>query len=1176
MAKLSRYVTYIMAALILGSLLSPLVTTTHAQTYAGIFHVYVNGKYINASTGYVPASPGDAIKVTGVSYRGDYPLQLKISYSGEDYVVLSIYPKSDGSFTATFTLPEMPRVAPDQYTLTIQPVGYLDEYLYWDTYPGENFAPVDIRPKIMLEQTTLTNFDNLTIIGVGFSANATVTIKLYQGTTTASPVLNTTETLTNSKGSFTITIGSPNLGISDNKWSKPGPEVFYIGGEHLVQVINAPPDNYTINSSFVVIPGMIYIYYDPITNTIEYLKSLTLPRKVTSDVKDPYIEFIVTGLKPNSVYSFEFQHYLLADLRLPIGVWEYFYTTVNESGNLVTYKNALVNYYFYASVNGTVWLHWEPWLLNGNYINGSVYYPNYPKGEYFPIGMPFTSDNETNIKNGRPVDRLLIDNETVDLHPLPAAELFKSTIVTSPITGLTYKLNFTIPAGTYSLLIYEYNYNETTGYVKPVSDNPVQSINKTLSYNPIIEVRPAVVPAGGNADIILYSFIPSTEVLPEVEGKLKILIDNKIYASYGGTIYDGSFTIDISKVTPTNAISGTVVLPMKVDQSLLRGGHEVKATEYVAELGSTIYNITAITNFIVGSGYVVEVPKPARADISNSVIPTKPTKDYVFYDKYTGVVYGKIYSVDVGCNETGYGSCGSIVHSYEETINSSIFIVRIYGVGTDEEVKVYINRFYKLFNETKDLAVSYRTYFNDYNPGGSKMLIWKGVPGSPETYSPSLGYCGAYSVSYDPINHELVIQLPVIALPQGTYQITVETSKQGAIQPVTKDANTELTVLPKLFIKPTVVVGPALLYVEAWGFPAAESIEFIAPLVNGSDAMAGVNLHIRLLTTWTVDENGTLLSLGFGDIKVIPGLYLPALEPGAYDITLLYRILSLDKYNLTAPTTVYVVNNITKLVSSEFINQKVEEIMTTLTNDLGSKIDNLQTVVQTNFNSINNKLDQISAQISNINVTVDLGPIMTSLNDIQTALGTMQLDISTIRNKIDTVPANILAAIYSVGSKVDSLSASISGLSDSISNVGAKVDSLSSSISALSNDVAQVKSLAADIPNIASKVDSIESAVNAINSKVDNIAGDVVNSLSGLLNQIKSSADAAKSSADSALNAINTKATELSSAIDSLKTDLGSKVDTTQTAVYLAIIFALLAFIGSIVTLLMFKKASAA
>jgi DNA repair ATPase RecN len=455
--------------------------------------------------------------------------------------------------------------------------------------------------------------------------------------------------------------------------------------------------------------------------------------------------------------------------------------------------------------------------------------------------------------------------------------------------------------------------------------------------------------------------------------------------------------------------------------------------------------------------------------------------------------------------------------------------------------------------------VSYWWYFNTAHPGATKMLLWRGTVNSDGTVSGT----PALSATYE--NNVLNVTLATIPLPQGFYTISVESSVQGGLDPV---GNTYLSVVPKLYIEPVVVVGPAMLKVEGYGFPAAEALEFIAPILNGSDAIAGVNLHMRMLSTWTIDANGTLTSIGFGNVNIEPGIYLPVLEPGAYNVQLVYRITSTGSYSVTAPTTVYVINNVSKIVSSDYIDQKFQTVNQHLTD--------IEEQLASGFLDVALALGQIQEQISHINVSVDLGPIMTELSNIETAIGTVQLDVTTIRNKVETVPANILSAIYGVDSKVDSLSSAVSSLSDSVSNVGSKVDSLATSVSSIGSDVSQIKSLVADVPNIASKISGIEGAVSQIVQALDNLPSSVADSLAGLLNQIKSSADAAKSSADAAKSEIDAKATELSSSLDQIKTDLGSKVDTTQTAVYLAVIFALLAFITAIVAVLMIRKSSAA
>ncbi len=1108
----------VIAFMLLALQLAVPIATQAQTTIVGSFQIYVNGNLVPSSAGLVAVTPGDAVTITGVSYKGTYPLELKIEGPSGVVYSQSIYPRTDGSFATTFTVPEIPRLAPPTYyVLTIKPVGITDEYLQWED-SGIYEVNVEVKPKISVTPVTITNFDQLTITGVGFGASATVTIYFYAGADEASGIAWHTTATTNADGSFTKVVGTSDLGIADTD-SDGEPDLFLAGGTHLLRAEN--PDGENATATFDIVPGALYVYYDPITGEPSFSRTLTLPEEAVSDITDPYIEIIVAGLEPGAVYSLEFTHDQYTDIQIPLAWWGYFITEKvdPDTNETYTYLNATTCKLFRASSNGDLWIRWEPYYYDGN-LNGTVSIPEALSH------VPATATDF--IHHGSPVWRTY-RGATIDLYPLDPGNLTKTVTVVDGI-----KLNFTVPGGTYTLHVYKYDYNDTSGEATLAGE--AATFDSSLSYNALIQVTPRTAVSGGSLYVILYSYVPGTTSPIEA----KVFIDR---------VYFTSFYLDMTNNVPTGNYSGTFYFSIDLPMSMPNGGHEIKVTEEVTPQ----LVLEALDNFVVGSGYEVIVPEPALPEDEISVAPPPP--ETAQYDPDSGAVYSDLYSKTLGCSCTGAGSCDTTVTASPMTITSSYYKVMVYGVRRGETISIYVERFYSLYSTTKDLGVSYWWYFNTAHPGATRMLLWKGTINSDGTVSGT----HAISATYD--NNILTIELAVIPLPQGEYKITVESDTQGGLEPV---GNTNLSVVPKLYIEPVVVVGPAMLKVEGYGFPAAEAIEFIAPILNGSDAIAGVNLHMRLLATWTIDANGTLTSIGFGNVNIEPGIYLPVLEPGAYDVQLVYRITSTGDYSITAPTTVFVVNNVTKIISSDYLDQKINELSTQLSN------------IQTSITGINTKLNQISDQISNINVTVDLGPIMTSLSDIQTAIGSMQLDISTIRNKVETVPANILAAIYSVGSKVDSLSNTIGGITDAISSVGSKVDSLSSSLSTISSDLTQVKSLVADVPNIASKVNSIEGTVNAINSKVNNIAGDVVSSLSGLLNQIKDSTDAAKSSADAAKNEIDAKATELSSAIDTLKTDLGSKVDTTQTAVYLAVIFALLAFIGSIVTLLMFKKASAA
>lgn len=1091
---------------------------TQAQTIVGSFKIYVNGNLVPSSTGLVTVTPGDAVTITGVSYKGTYPLELKIEGPSGVVYSQSIYPRTDGSFATTFTVPEIPRLAPPSYyVLTIKPVGITDEYIQWED-SGIYEVNVEVKPKISVMPATITNFQQLFLSGVGFGASATVTIYFYAGADESSSIVYTTTVTTNADGSFEKTIGTLKLGISDTDGDGT-PDLFLAGGAHLIRAEN--PDGENATATFNIVPGLLYVYYDPRTGVPSFQRSLTLPKKAVADVTDPYIEIIVAGLEPGEVYSLELTHDQYTDIRIPLAWWAYFEWTGSDNQ---TYLNATTCKLFRASNNGNIWLRWEPYYYAGG-LNGSVSVPDALST------VPATAADL--VYNGSVVARTYRGGNTLDLYPLDRSYLNKTLFELNDV-----KFNYTVPGGTYTLHVYSYYYNDTSGEAEWAGE--VATFESSLTYNALIQITDRSVVSGDILFVALFSYVPG--ITSPINAQ--IFIDRQLV---------GVVSLDTTWNVPTGNYSGTFLLEWELSMTIPHGGHEFKVTEEVTpELV-----LEAIDNFVVGSGYQVNIPEPALPEDPRSVTPPPP--EYAQYDPATGAVYSDLYSKTLGCSCTGTGSCDTTVTASPETITSSYYEVVVYGVSPGETISIYLERFYDLYNTTKDLGVSYWWYFNTAHPGATRMLLWQGSIGTDNTVTGT----PAISVSYE--NNVLTVRLATIPLPQGFYTITVESSVQGGLDPV---GNTYLSVVPKLYIEPVVVVGPAMLKVEGYGFPAAEALEFIAPILNGSDAIAGVNLHMRMLSTWTIDANGTLTSIGFGNVNIEPGIYLPVLEPGAYIVQLVYRITSTGSYAITAPTTVYVINNVTKIVSSDYIDQKFQAI--------DEHLADVESTLAAGLLDIAIALGNIDEKISNINVSVDLGPVMNELSDIRTTIGAMQLDVETIRNKMETVPANILSAIYSVDSKVDSLSGYVGSLYDIVGGVGDKVDALSSSISTLSNDVSQVKSLVADVPNIASKVNSIEGAVTQIVQGLDNLPASVADSLAGLLNQIKSSADAAKASADAAKNEIDAKAVELSSSIDALKTDLGSKVDTTQTAVYLAVIFALLAFIGSIVTLLMVRKASAA
>jgi hypothetical protein len=148
-----------------------------------------------------------------------------------------------------------------------------------------------------------------------------------------------------------------------------------------------------------------------------------------------------------------------------------------------------------------------------------------------------------------------------------------------------------------------------------------------------------------------------------------------------------------------------------------------------------------------------------------------------------------------------------------------------------------------------------------------------------------------------------------VTLPYGEYIVNITTVKPDntfetwfifpvapmgnyTIKVYSKPCNltTAFDVLPEIIYEPDEVIGPALINVEATGFIKPDIIPEtgkISILCNNTDALQGVNL--QAMFNWYIDGNGTLknmITIVSGRITEC-GLFLPALQPGTYNIALL-------------------------------------------------------------------------------------------------------------------------------------------------------------------------------------------------------------------------------------------------------------------------------------------------
>lgn len=255
--------------------------------------------------------------------------------------------------------------------------------------------------------------------------------------------------------------------------------------------------------------------------------------------------------------------------------------------------------------------------------------------------------------------------------------------------------------------------------------------------------------------------------------------------------------------------------------------------------------------------------------------------------------------------------------------------------------------------------------------------------------------------------------------PQGTYEVNaIDLNGKKTLHPA------RFTVIPEIIYKPAVVIGPAPIEVIATGLPANAKVTGLT--CNGTDALLGVNLQI--LNSWYTDENGTLRTIWADE----PGLLIPVLEPGTYEIGL--KIMT-----TTISNCLYVVNDLKSLTDIldqlelkldcitpiiERIDNNVVEIKTDIgiiKEDVKNIIENI-TIVKEGVVEVNTKVGKILGYVEDIGddvltIKTDVGDIKIDVGDIKTNLVkprdvTLGISISAVLSAIAAIAA--IAAVVVV------------------------------------------------------------------------------------------------------------------------------------------------------------------
>jgi len=417
-------------------------------------------------------------------------------------------------------------------------------------------------------------------------------------------------------------------------------------------------------------------------------------------------------------------------------------------------------------------------------------------------------------------------------------------------------------------------------------------------------------------------------------------------------------------------------------------------------------------------------------------------------------------------------------------------------------------------------------------------------------------YFGTIQVKTVTANSSMVtIDFVVPTVPEGYYNITVVGSVSGTIfvrdfyNYTTIVPNTVPYVYPKILLLDLekdivpVLVGPGFVRVIGTGFTPGTTI--LSMLINGTDAAYTLNLQVQ---KWSADSNGVLVSPFTSKL----GIFMPALEPGAYAISLAYAKTA-TQVGTTMPGYVFVVNNVSKLTTKDDLSNAVAILagkIDTATNDIKSSIASLQQAVTSQLSDISDMLKSISS----------------TLNSVASSVSAVSSKIDTLSSKVDTVSSKV----DNVATKVDAVNSAVNDVKSMLSSLSNAISDLKNAVTAISNAANTINS---NVGALSSKLDSIASSVSDIASKISDLSGKVatkddINALAGKVSDLSSKVDSATSTLSGKIDAVSGKVDNVASKVDNAVSTISSKIDsatsTLQTYVIIALILALIAAVGSI------------
>ncbi|MEM1683709.1 MAG: hypothetical protein QW245_05915, partial [Ignisphaera sp.] len=408
------------------------------------------------------------------------------------------------------------------------------------------------------------------------------------------------------------------------------------------------------------------------------------------------------------------------------------------------------------------------------------------------------------------------------------------------------------------------------------------------------------------------------------------------------------------------------------------------------------------------------------------------------------------------------------------------------------------------------------------------------------------------------------VEFVVPTLRAGTYTIYAVGSVSGYISidlfyNTTDFISVSPEVVPKILVLDLqrnyvpILVGPGLVRVIGTGFAPGVAVE--AVLFNGTDAMVKFNEHV---TKWYSDDKG-VLSSPYTDVL---GIYVPALEPGAYEVKLVYFAGPVAKREYSMPSYVFVINNISIVSTKHDIDRlrtvlmnRLAEIETAVgaARDAASRAESavaaLRKWLETNIDELKNSIADLGKSVATKSDVID---VSRKVDALASKIG----EVSSVIDRIDKAVADLGKSVATKSDVID-VSRKVDALASALDEGVKKLDEVSRIVKELRDviPVDQIREISANVKSATEALQKARDDITQMRNDISSLRTDVTG--------LKTDVSAIKSDAGRI------------SAIDSSVKGLEDSVGTIRTLVIIALVFAVVAAAAAIYATISISRALA-